>query len=170
MRLLVLTVLTACTPSPWSDFPAPLRAVAADESMTWWPRVVHAAADVWNNRLRDVHCDAPAFLHALPGQPELDDGHNVVLVPNAQWHEDTWEMGTYDYDGVIKIRQPGTTTDDTGDAGRFMVGMLVHELGHAMGLPHSNLQSSVMNAYPSTGEPSYLDALDARDSLDCGAR
>jgi hypothetical protein len=168
MRVLKLVMVVAVAASgcvdtgPWDVPGAELRAESRPTSIGWWLPIVREAADTWNRELEALGCPA-AFV-----VPDYSlNGHPVRLVANEQW-DDNYpnKIGLFSHD-KIEIRQPGTTTDDSGDAGRMMTGALVHELGHAMGFGHVEDPLSVMNAYPETGIPTESDIQMAAVLMGC---
>jgi hypothetical protein len=109
--------------------------VLAPQGPTGWDTQVSEAADVWNSALP---CDAFA----------IGDGLPVRRYTTLEWRGLLTERGYYD-GNEIAVKE---TTPEVERA------TLIHELGHAMGLQHSDDKASVM--HPIVGATKELTAED----------
>lgn len=122
----------------WDDVPtATITAHALPELQADFARYVEGAAGHWNRLLVERGCEPPFAMG-----PE---GHAIVLVPS-----DAWEYGSRDgYTDGDEIRLAGNTVPPQA--------LLLHELGHAIGLDHVEGRSIMsepigLGIYPSDVE------------------
>ena len=135
MKVILLALaLSGCALDGWDDVPgAPVTPVAAPAALAAWELEVASAVETWEIALATVGCEAPFALS--------DDGHAIFLVAPAAWsHGPTlagiqFSDGPFDLRGWIEIRENTQRRDD----------VLLHELGHALGLLHSDITPSLMD-------------------------
>jgi hypothetical protein len=158
---LVWLLCSACTDSlGLFDLPtAPLRpeltAPFADnvraDNATYWTAEVHAAADAWNTALLAEGCDPMFRVSADPDEP----AYAVTLYAYDRWPENPALVGLLHSgdlaEGAILIRNRTPTHSN--------LPTLIHELGHALGLPHDDSAGSAM-----TAKVGDLEAPAARDA------
>lgn len=155
--------LAACETERWSDVPGsklrPLGRVG-------WVDAVEAAVQEWDKAMTSVGCPAPFEV--------ADDGHAVELIPRERWPHGEGTMGiTFDnYNSPVSDPASGEWIDVVDyfpdeEPIDWAVPILLHELGHAMGLQHVDEGSSVM--WPSAFRPDvqYDDVIDAAAELGC---
>lgn len=160
--LLLLSLSTGCLYVGWDDVPgAKLRpeihatylANATFDNTTYWTAEVAHAAAIWNDAAVAAGCGAPFSI--------VDDdpsAHAIRLVPRAAWPYADDKIGMYideyaDPDDVgfilIRERRPRASSH---------VPVLLHELGHAIGLTHDDHPDAVM-----TDVVDALEVLQPRD-------
>ncbi len=110
----------------WTDVPtATITAYAAPALQTDFSRYVELAAGRWNRLLVERGCE-PAFVVGA-------EGHAITLVPTAAW-------GYGERDGWTDEEQINVVGDAIPPEQ-----LLLHELGHAIGLGHVDGEKSIMS-------------------------
>lgn len=126
----ILPVLLACCSDSWGYEDV---ALVPQSGRVSWPDDVRRAADVWNDAL-EVACERRIF-HVTEVRIADADEHPIQLIPAERW--DRPGLGGYIEDQKIRVR-------DGYDRDVEQM-ILVHELGHALGLEHVNDRPSIMN-------------------------
>ena len=154
----LIVVVAACagcadTWTGWEDVPtATLTPQAAAPLEAEWSAFVVDQAAVWSTALAASGCMSPFTIG--------DGGHIIALVPAADWSygDDVAGMTT----DRIEVREAKT-------GGVRRSAMLLHELGHALGLDHADpsFGASVMIAKPGS-ELAARDVAAAACRLGCG--
>ena len=141
MRAFVVAMMVSivgCVPGAWGYEDVALSPKSEQDR---WFSSVERAAGAWNSALRD-RCHREMFAVTPVG------GHEVRLVPAAAWDRPQFS-GYLDHDGgFIAIRDGRKDSEEQR--------ILIHELGHALGLAH-------VTDHPSIMEPDVGDALTAAD-------
>lgn len=151
---LFVAIMTGCNSFGWS-LPAPLRTTSNAASMPAedWRTHVTFSTGLWNAALG---C-APFVVDDSP------DAHAVNYIAFDSWKHgndaglylDDEDERSIDGLGRIEIRERVDGSATTG--------ILLHELGHALGLSHEDDSSSIMNAHPSVNRPSADDIARAKN-------
>jgi hypothetical protein len=148
---IAVVLASGCTStwSGWDDVPTSPVFATSDIRDLAAPWAAQVAKDIntWNTALGDVGCPAPFKLG--------DAGRPVELVPIDEWGLDSTVRGQTD-DDRIRVRPALLAIN-----GVFLdhPALLLHELGHAIGLNHSD---SVFGPSVMTLEPT-ADTLQPRD-------
>lgn len=134
---------------PWNGLPGlelrPSTQVAGTKD--WWYAEVDEAATKWNAALEAEGCERP-FRVVTEG------GHPVVLV-----REDNWIWGA-DVNGK-EVHNLRLDILNTPGEPAWPQNVLLHEMGHVMGLGHVDDETSVMYGVPHLEELSMEDVLAA---------
>jgi hypothetical protein len=155
VKSLVLALLvTGCACGyRWDDLPgAVVTPVAADGPA--WTAEVRGAIVEWNDALFAVGCSWPFALGT-------EGGHRVELVPHDEWSWPDDEIGRATDDSIV-IREGG-------DGGVYRP-ILLHELGHAIGLCHADpaFGPSVLTPAHTSQSLTPRDVAAAACELGCG--
>lgn len=159
---LALSLLAACSPG-WEDVPgAPINAqvpAAPGHALEWWSLEVQDAADTWAEL---VGPDCPPPFRYVPGPDDAGmPAHPIRLIAERDWTHGPSVFGQ-------ESDAPGGYVDirSMPYAGRRMI--LMHELGHAIGLDHRpDVQAdALMRVNPSVSIPNPSEIAEAR-SLIC---
>lgn len=161
MRILLLAVcLAACAteagPAPverhWHDVPRfALHPIAEDVDAATWGQAVADAADRWRVELAAVGCEVRIEL--------ADDGHEVRGWTEAAWPFPSFWLGSTTFGANESMDVVGDLASDKREQ------VLMHEMGHALGLPHVEDRPSLMN--PRAGELTDEDVENAALALGC---
>jgi hypothetical protein len=120
--LVVLALLTGCLDSKWEDVPgAKVTPVAEPPHQDGWAVTVQTAVDTWAAVLRDYGCPAPFVM--------AEDGHPIRFVYDETGDNGIqWGAGLGGPGPSIEIRARDVDN----------VTLVLHELGHALGLGHAD--------------------------------
>lgn len=153
---LILLIAVSCGGRFWFDVPvAKLRPIGSDPT---WRAQVAEAAGIWNRHLVALGCPPAFVVSDGPG------GHPVVLVPSEDWGR-VDAAGTTLSDTWYRVGEI-SVVDSLSPSSRGQV--LLHELGHAIGLDHTDDPGSIMRAPPLVQYVSYRDIVDAASLMRCG--
>ena len=155
-----LALCAACAaespPSPvgqqWHDVPRfAVKPIAVDVDQASWNDAVAAAGDRWRVELAAVGCESRIEL--------ADDGHEVRGWTEAAWPFPTNWIGSTTFGANESIDVVGDQPADRREQ------VLMHEIGHALGLQHIEGRPSLMN--PRAGELTDEDVEMAAAALGC---
>lgn len=166
-RLLLLGVLLTGCGLQWDDVPGavlnPSVRPTSGMSLDDWNASVTRAATEWNDAMTELGCAAPFALSFV-----TSGAHPVRLVPEAEWiWDDGWD-GTTTPDGGGG--PPGAIEVKASTSDKHAV--LLHELGHALGLDHlprEDYGPSALNVSGSAARLQPIDRESAAAILGCGA-
>ncbi len=162
---LALSLLASCS-TGWGDVPgaricAEVPSDPAGAALAWWGPEVQAAADRWAELL-GAGCPPP-FVYAAGAVDGGMPAHPIRLIAERDW---TWGPGVWgnEQDGAGGAVDVRSSLDRPG---RHMV--LMHELGHALGLDHrpTSEQDALMRPYPTVDTPNASEIAEARALLGC---
>ncbi|MEO8702211.1 MAG: matrixin family metalloprotease [Kofleriaceae bacterium] len=140
-----------------AELTAPFQHNAFVDNEAYWQGEVQTAADAWNTALIEQGCE-PVFRVTI--DPD-EAAYPVVLYTYDGWPHDAALVGLLHAgelgEGWIAIRNRKSTHAN--------LPTIVHELGHALGLPHDETRGSVMTAR--VGDLARPSVADVRAS--CGA-
>jgi hypothetical protein len=144
MRIIILSLLltSGCyilEPFQWDVPNAPVSARALDPAhQEEWHTMLSNAVDNWNGFLQaNYHCE-------LPFRLVTSGGNEARLVPPDQWDNGPEAVGM-EWRGHIEVEERRNADGVLGLPGNDSV--ILHELGHALGLQHVPLAErlSIMN-------------------------
>ncbi len=146
----ILLLLTAC--NGWGDTLDPVNRVKGVDDAVWHSEVSQAS-NSWRDMMKD---GCYPFHIARDGEC----GNHITLIPQDDWdHGDDVGGIEYTFGGYIEI---------VGDSPYYRQPILMHEIGHAMGLEHDSNPLSIM--YPTIlgdTQPSPNDIRNAERVMGC---
>ena len=157
--VLLFTLLAACTlpaDDPWDDMPGSKVTPVFPDGQDWWYVRVEAEAAQWAKAVEPHGCPAPFLVVPEGGRP-------VRLVPPEEWRHPANKIGVETPDG-IDIRWYQT---DLIPEGRWTTPILLHEMGHALGLEHSDNEYEAMHTPAWEYAPAVREGELAAMSIGC---
>ncbi len=118
------------------------------------------AAQAWNRatpyRFREVYCNDPHDLPIFFEYGEHADGHAAAPWPENQLAHATFPSSSYQF---IHVRNdiPWQQASDTPGQGYDLRSVMLHEMGHVLGLEHDLGGDSVMTPYEPRHNPLWSD-------------
>ncbi len=166
----VIVLLSGCVYRGWEDVPsAKVRPVisalhAANtgvDNAGYWLTQVETAVNLWNVAMESVGCSA--LFELSPDDPEA---HEVRLLPGSDWPHEKNVIGcTY---ADVPDRERGYIDILERRPDRSAIPVLLHELGHAAGLPHDEGHDTVMTPkVPDLYAPGETDVRNVGELLGC---
>lgn len=158
----VLFLANACTGwDGWDDVPT-AKVTAKSElpsAETKWREIVAQDVAAWNNALTAIGCQAPFEMSS--------SGHPVILVPFGTWGFGSSVAGMTDEDR-IRVQASFIIVNDAVIPHPVL---LLHELGHALGLNHSDaiFGPSAMTPEPTSDVLQPRDIAAAACAMGCGS-
>ncbi|MEO5701853.1 MAG: matrixin family metalloprotease [Casimicrobiaceae bacterium] len=143
----------------WYYAPSGQPAWASDASVV---TLISQAMNAWS-----AQCGVQfSYLGTTPQQATVQDGASIIgWVPTLAYAANTsWYMR----DGAITEADIQFNVNANG-SGAALYPMILHEVGHAIGLDHSEVASSVMAGPPTSQAYSYATSLTADDVAGCQA-
>lgn len=108
-----------------------------------WEDTVQEAIDIWEY---STDCEVANIGY--------DEGNNTItLIDSDSWPHDSSYVGWTTWKGDIEI---------AGNSIESKLTIVLHELGHRMGLVHSSDSLSIMDPSPEVEYPSHDDILNVR--------
>jgi hypothetical protein len=154
--LLGMVLVSGCSGwGNWKDVPtATLTPVARPELDQRWAAAVANEMTVWNSALEGLGCPPPFVIG--------EAGHPVRLIAVEDWRDGAAFNGATDADEIRALEHHGGVPPVRGL-------LIVHELGHALGLHHADPRKgpSVMNA-DGANRWDPRDAVAAACAVGCG--
>lgn len=151
-RLLLLSFAGCINQNSW---PVGTSAAAISKDpiqQASWERSVTSAVNKWNDSLVSIGCSEFLIVDTL----EYSD-RKIILEPMKNQPNST-TIGEFDGNSIVVY----------GDSGELKMPVLLHEIGHAIGLDHNNRKTSVMLKSPVRFEPDAQDLIDASKLIGCG--